>query len=75
MTPCHQDKREVLVLIVLFAIPVLVFWVVTIEAAMALSRFATLVALSGALTCTLGYVGLVWRAKARRGGLRPRSTR
>lgn len=75
MTPCHQDKREVLVLIVLFAIPVLVFWIVTLEAAMALSRLATLVALSGALTCTFGYIGLVWRAKTRRGGLRPRSTR
>lgn len=64
-----------MVLIVLFAIPVLVFWGVTVEAAVALSGLATLVALSGALTCTLGYIGLVWRAKARRGGLRPRSTR
>jgi hypothetical protein len=75
MTPRRQDKREVLVLIVLFAIPVLVFWAVTVEAAITLSRLATLVALSGALACTLGYIGLVWRAKTRRGGLRPRSTR
>jgi hypothetical protein len=62
----RQARREVTLLLVLFAIPGLVFWAVTLEALMTPSRPTVLVAGIGALACTFGYLGLAWRARFHR---------
>ncbi len=62
----RRDRREVMVLLVLFAVPGLVFWAVTLEAFVTPSRPTVFIAGAGALACTLGYICLAWRTRARR---------
>jgi hypothetical protein len=62
----RRDRREVTVLLILFAVPGLVFWAVTLEAFVSPSRPTVLIAGTGALACTLGYLCLAWRTRARR---------
>jgi hypothetical protein len=62
----RRDRREVTVLLILFAVPGLVFWAVTLEAFVTPSRPTVLIAGTGALACTLGYLCLAWRTRTRR---------
>jgi hypothetical protein len=61
----RRDRKEVTLLLAVLALPALVFWAVTLEAVFAPSGPAVLVAGSGALACTLGYVCLAWRTRTR----------
>jgi hypothetical protein len=62
----QQERREITLLLIVFALPALVFWAVTVEAVLSQSRPAVMAAGIGALASTLGYVGLVWRTHFRR---------
>jgi protein-S-isoprenylcysteine O-methyltransferase Ste14 len=60
-----QERKEIAVLFVVLALPALVFWGVTLEAVSAGSQVASLVAGTGALASTLGYISLAWRTRTR----------
>lgn len=66
----RRERREIILLLIVLALPALVFWGVTLEAVSTRSRPALLVAGIGALASTLGYVCLAWRTRSRRRSLR-----
>jgi protein-S-isoprenylcysteine O-methyltransferase Ste14 len=66
MEPRERERREVALLLIVLALPALVFWAVTVEAVLASSGVAVMVAGIGALISTLGYAFLAWRIRPAR---------